>query len=123
MEVVAVLGASNDSSRYAYKAMQMLKEYGHEAIPVHPRETQVLGKQVFKDIGALADSGQKIDTVTVYVNAAISAKYEKDLLKLKPKRVIFNPGAENPELEKKLEMNGIKVEEACTLVMLRTSQF
>lgn len=121
METVAVLGASNDTSRYAYKAMQMLKEYGHRPIPVHPRETEVLGEKAVPTIGDLA--GQKIDTVTVYVNKEISQKFEADFLKLKPKRVIFNPGAENPALEATLQKNGIGVEEACTLVLLRTNQF
>lgn len=123
MEVVAVLGASSDSSRYAYKAMQMLEEYGHTPIPVHPREKEVLGKKVYPTIGDLAQSGQKIDTVTVYVNAAISEKYEKDFLALKPKRVIINPGAESPRLEESLRKNGIQVQHACTLVLLRTDQY
>lgn len=122
-EVVAVLGASTDSSRYSYKAMEMLAEYGHEALPVHPREEKVLGKRVYKSIGELADSGQKVDTVTMYVNPAISDKAEQDLLRLAPKRVIFNPGAENPKLARSLLDKGIDVENACTLVMLRTDQF
>lgn len=123
MEVVAVLGASSDSSRYAYKAMQMLEEYGHTPIPVHPREEEVRGRKVIPSIGDLAKTGQKIDTVTVYVNPAISSKYEKDLIALKPTRVIFNPGAENPSLESALEKAGIRVEDACTLVLLRTDQY
>lgn len=123
MEVVAVLGASSDSSRYAYKAMQMLEEYGHKAIPVHPRETEVLGKKVIASIGDLAKSGEKVDTITVYVNSAISSKYEQEMVALKPKRVIFNPGAENPKLASALEKEGIRVEEACTLVLLRTDQY
>lgn len=123
MEVVAVLGASSDSSRYAFKAMQMLEEYGHNPIPVHPREKEVLGKKVFPTLGDLAKSGQKIDTVTIYVNAAISEKYEKDFVELKPKRVIINPGAESPKLEKALRENGIDVQHACTLVLLRTDQY
>lgn len=122
-EVVAVLGASTDSSRYSYKAMKMLEEYGHNPVPVHPREKEVLGKKVFKSIGELADSGQKVDTVTLYVNPAISDKSEQDLIRLSPKRVIFNPGAENPKLAKALLDKGIDVENACTLVMLRTDQF
>lgn len=123
MEVVAVLGASSDSSRYAFKAMQMLEEYGHKAIPVHPREKEVLGKQVYPTIGDLAKTGQKIDTVTVYVNSAISEKYINDFLALKPKRVIINPGAESPKLEEALGKNGISVQHACTLVLLRTDQY
>jgi predicted CoA-binding protein len=123
MEVVAVIGASNDPSRYSFKAMEMLGEYGHEAIPVHPREEIVLGKRVFSSIGELAKSHKQVDTVTIYVNQEISRKYEADLIKLRPKRVIFNPGAENPALAKALTSEGIKVENACTLVMLRTNQF
>ena len=121
MEVVAVIGVSNDPSRYAYKAMEMLEEYGHKPIPVHPREESVLGKQVIHKLGELA--GQKIDTVTVYVNPAISGKYEADLLAVKPTRVIFNPGAENPRLAGALTKAGIEVENACTLVLLRTGQY
>jgi predicted CoA-binding protein len=101
----------------------MLEEYGHRPIPVHPREAEVLGKRVFPTIGALADAGEKVDTVTVYVNSAISEKYEADLIRLKPRRVIFNPGAESPRLWKSLSDHGIGVENACTLVLLRTDQF
>lgn len=123
MQVVAVLGASSDSSRYSYKAMQMLQEHGHTTIPIHPREPEVLGVKVVADIATLVKEGKKVDTLTMYVNPALSAKYEQDILKLHPQRVIFNPGSENPALEKVLVENGIKVEEACTLVLLRTGQF
>lgn len=121
MEVVVVVGASSDTSRYAYKAMEMLEEYGHNPIPVHPREEEVRGRKVIHNLGEL--KGTKVDTVTVYVNPAISDKYEKDLIAVHPTRVIFNPGAENPKLSKALSDNGIKVENACTLVLLRSGQY
>jgi predicted CoA-binding protein len=121
MEVVAVIGASNDSSRFSYKAMEMLEDYGHKPIPVHPREETVRGHKVIHNLRELA--GQSIDTMTVYVNQAISDKYENDILLVRPKRVIFNPGAENPRLARILVENGIKVENACTLVLLRTGQY
>ena len=123
MEVVAVLGASSDTTRYSYKAIQMLKEYGHLPVPIHPRETEVLGYKVVPDIKELVKQGQQIDTLTMYVNPALSTKYQQDIIDLKPKRVIFNPGSENPGLAKILTDNGILVEEACTLVLLRTGQF
>jgi predicted CoA-binding protein len=123
MEVVAVLGASSDTTRYSYKAIQMLKEYGHIPVPIHPRETEVLGYKVVPDIRTLVKQGKKIDTLTMYVNPALSTKYQQDIIDLKPKRVIFNPGSENPGLEKALAENGILVEDACTLVLLRTNQF
>ncbi|MBA2405533.1 MAG: CoA-binding protein [Bdellovibrionales bacterium] len=123
MEVVAVLGASSDTTRYSYKAMQLLKEYGHTPIPVHPREIEVLGYKVVSELKELVKQGKRIDTVTMYVNPALSTKYQQDLIDLNPKRVIFNPGSENPLLEKALGDKGIVVMEACTLVLLRTDQF
>ncbi len=121
MEVVAVIGASSDPVRYAYQAVELLEQYGHRPIPVHPRETSVRGLPAVNRLGDLV--GTRIDTVTVYVNPSISDKYEQELLALKPLRVIFNPGAENPRLERTLQSNGIKVENACTLVLLRTGQY
>ncbi len=121
MEVVVVLGASKDSSRYSYKALEMLGEHGHKVIPVHPHEKEIQGLRVVSKLEELV--GQKIDTVTVYVNPNISTQFEDALLKLSPKRVIFNPGAENSELSERLSQNGIKVEDACTLVLLRTGQY
>ncbi len=121
MEVVAVLGASSDPNRYSYKAIEILKEYGHRPIPVTPKEKEVLGYGTVEGIKQLV--GESIDTLTVYVNPAISDKYTDDIVALKPKRVIFNPGAENFNLEKALVKAGIEVENACTLVLLRTNQF
>jgi uncharacterized protein len=123
MEVVAVLGASNDPSRYSYKAIDMLKEYGHKAIPINPREEKVQGIETFKSLADLVAQKIKVDTLTMYVNSAISEKYEKDIISLAPRRVIFNPGSESAMLEKSLKQNGVEVENACTLVMLRTNQF
>lgn len=121
MEVVVVIGASSDPKRYSYKAMELLEDFGHRPIPVHPREEVVCGHQVVHQLNELI--GKKIDTITVYVNPEISDKYEKGILELRPKRVIFNPGAENPRLAQVLEGKGIKVENACTLVLLRTGQY
>ena len=120
MEVVAVIGASSNESRYSYKAIHLLKAYGHKPVPVSPRETEILGFKVVSDLDQI---NEKIDTVTMYVNAQKSEKMLESFLKLKPKRVIFNPGSENYPLMKNLEENGIKVEEACTLVLLRTNQY
>ena len=71
----------------------------------------------------IGDIKEEIDTLTVYVNAKISGGQFDAISALKPRRVVFNPGAENPELAAKLSDAGIEVIEACTLVMLRTQQF
>ena len=83
----------------------------------------MLGYPVEKEIAELVKKGMKIDTLTMYVNPALSSKYTQDIVKLRPGRVIFNPGSENPELEKELKKNGIAFEQACTLVLLRTGQY
>ena len=71
----------------------------------------------------MTDIAEPVDTLTVYVNPKISGSKYENILKLKPRRVVFNPGAENSELAEKLKVAGFEVIEACTLVMLRTEQF
>lgn len=117
---VAVLGASTNEERYSFKAVRMLKEHGHNPIPVHPAGHVVDGIAALKGLGEIT---QTIDTLTVYVNPKISSSEYDNILKLKPRRVVFNPGAENAELQKKLQADGFEVVEACTLVLLRTEQF
>lgn len=117
---VAVLGASPKEDRYSFKAVHMLNEYGHKPIPVHPAGHTVDGVPGVK---SLSDIDVDIDTLTVYVNSSISDKELDNILKLKPRRVIFNPGSENASLAAKLDEAGIEVVLACTLVMLRTEQF
>jgi predicted CoA-binding protein len=117
---VAVLGASPKEDRYSYKAVKMLTEYGHTAIPVHPAGHTVYN---IPGVKSLDDITEPVDTLTMYVNADSSDKELDRILRLKPRRIIFNPGAENVALAKKAEAAGIEVVEACTLVMLRTGQF
>ena len=117
---VAVLGASPKEDRYSFKAVRMLKEHGFKPIPVHPKGHDVDGVPGVK---SLTDIDRDIDTLTVYVNAKISDGELEHILKMNPRRVIFNPGAENENLATRLEEAGIEVVRACTLVMLRTGQF
>ncbi|MDI1301376.1 MAG: CoA-binding protein [bacterium] len=119
-EIVAVLGASPKPDRYSNKAIRLLREYGHTVIPVNPAQTQIEGLAVVASAEALP---RPVDTVTMYVSPAHSDALLPGLLALHPRRVIFNPGAENPALEDALRKAGIAVEEACTLVLLRTGQF
>lgn len=118
--VVAVLGASPKEDRYSFKAVKMLREHGHTPIPVHPAGHDVLGITGLK---SLDEVSQPIDTLTMYVGAQISDGELDRILKLKPRRVIFNPGSENETLAEKLRSAGIEVVFACTLVMLQTDQF
>lgn len=109
---VLVFGYSENPDRYSHMATELLKDYKHETITINPRQEEDL-KKINTDY----------HTLTMYVNPTISDKYQDILLKSKPKRVIFNPGTENPVLQKKFETMGVEVVIGCTLVMLRTNQF
>lgn len=117
---VAVLGASAKPERYSYQAVALLKDKGHTVFPVHPaiRETQGL-----KAYARLSDIPDALHTLTVYVSTGTSAALGGEILSAHPQRVIFNPGAENPDLAEALRQQGIEVLDACTLVLLRTGQF
>ncbi len=117
---VAVIGASDKPDRYSYKAVKLLQEKGHHVFPVHQRIKIIDGVSVFASIKDIPDT---IHTISLYVAADISDSLASDLLYCKPKRIIFNPGAENPNLAEKARSLGIETVEGCTLVMLKTEQF
>lgn len=120
MQRVLVLGASPKKDRFSNKAVRELLKNGHEVIPVHPTAEKVEGLKVISDLSKV--EGQ-IDSLSLYLSPDLSSK-QKDLIKdLNPKRVIFNPGTENVELERYLQKNGIKTQRACTLVLLASGRF
>ncbi len=114
-----VIGASHKPIRYSYMAVKMLNEYNHEVVALGNRAREVEDWKILDGHPELTD----IHTITVYLNAINQQEYYDYFLQLKPERVIFNPGAENRELELLLRKNGIETLEACTLVMLRTGQY
>jgi len=117
---VVVMGASNKPHRYSYKTVKLLEEEGHAPFPVHPFIQDIDGFRVY---AKLSDILEPIDTITLYLSAANSEKVAADILSAGARRVIFNPGAENPDLMSRLRQKGIESVEACTLVMLKTGQF
>jgi uncharacterized protein len=117
---VVVLGASNKPERYSFQAVELLIEYGYNVIPVNPSGVSICGLETQKKLSDIKDG---IDTLTMYVSSSISDKQTDDIISLSPKRVIFNPGTENPELMEKCNNHNIKTEEACTLVLLKTNSF
>jgi predicted CoA-binding protein len=120
MENVVVIGASPKEERYSNKAIRLLDEYQHNPIPVAPKHDKIEGKKVYQ---RLEDIPEKIDTVTMYVGPARQDAIIKEIVKLAPKRVIFNPDTENKAVYDQLKTAGIKVVEACTLVLLKTNQY
>lgn len=117
---VAILGASANPSRYAYKAAQRLRAAGHHTVGIHPSVPEIDSMKVVSSVRELP---VKQHTLTVYVGADKSTAMADEIVEYGFSRIIFNPGAENPELAARLRQTGAEVVEACTLVMLATGQF
>lgn len=119
MKRTLIIGATTNPGRYAYFAAQMLTAKGHDIVNVGIKKGIVAGVEIEKP-----DAIHKnIDTVTLYIGPHLQAQYYSYILETKPKRVVFNPGTENMELETLLESNGIEPVQACTLVLLSTGQY
>jgi predicted CoA-binding protein len=116
LPLTLVLGASPNESRYSHMATLKLRRHGHPVVAFGKRGGDIGDTTILVGEGNLPADG--IDTVTMYLGAPAQREYYDYLLRLKPRRVIFNPGAENPELAGLLQQQGIATEEACTLVLL-----
>ena len=114
-----VFGASLNPSRYSNFAIHRLVNHGHDVVAFGLKTGNINGVEVDVDLKEY----KGIDTVTLYLNPARQKDYYTYIIGLKPQRVIFNPGTENPEFYKLLEANGIEAEVACTLVLLGTGQY
>lgn len=114
-----VLGASEKTDRYSNRAVKQLLKHRHPVIAIGNKPGVI--DEI--NIQTTLTQHQNIDTVTLYLNPHNQKPYYTYILSLKPKRIIFNPGTENVELEQLAEKNGIETIEACTLVMLATNQY
>lgn len=119
MKKTLVLGASTNPSRASNQAVHRLLNNGHEPVLVGIKNGDVAGIDIQHGHPELED----IDTVTLYMNPQRQVDQYDYILGLEPKRIIFNPGTENPELMRLAREKGIEVEIACTLVMLATDQY
>ena len=120
MKTVAIIGASDKPQRYSNMAMHDLKKHGYDVVLVNPFKSQIEGQRCFKSVD---EYDGEIDTVTLYVNPARFHDHIKDVIKAGPNRVIMNPGTEDKEHEKVLADSGIRVQRACTLVLLSQNLF
>ncbi|MCP9235537.1 CoA-binding protein [Lewinella sp. JB7] len=119
MKPTLILGATTNPSRYAYLAAQRLTAHGHDIIPVGIKQGKVVGREILNGKPDVPE----VDTVTLYVGPQHQPEYYDWLLRVAPKRIIFNPGTENAELARLARENGIEVVRGCTLVMLAGGQY
>ncbi|MEM9917645.1 MAG: CoA-binding protein [Bacteroidota bacterium] len=119
MKKTIVLGASTNPDRYAHKAVHRLLGEGHEVVPVGIRQGSIADIPIQQGQPAVKD----VHTISLYLNPERQKPYYDYLLSLAPKRIIFNPGTENPELIRMAREKGIETELACTLVMLAAQTY
>jgi predicted CoA-binding protein len=114
-----ILGATSKPEKAAFKAIQMLVAKGHSVIALGQNVGEVAGIK----INTKAIPLKNIDTISLYINPTRQKDYYNYIVEAKPKRVLFNPGTENPEFYQLLELNNIKFEAACTLVLLTLNKY
>ena len=114
-----VLGASPNPARYAYLVTLRLKEKGHLPFPLGTKDGTIDGMSIITGKPEL----ENIDTITLYLNSHNQREWYDWIFNLNPKRLIFNPGSENPDLARQAQRHGIETVEACTLVMLSVGSF
>ena len=119
-KTTAIIGASANPKRYSYLAAHLLKENGHPIVPLGIKEGKVAEQGIIRQ---WPEHIEGLDTITLYIGPQHQPEHYAYILGLKPKRIIFNPGTENPELSALAAIQGIQTEEACTLVLLRTDQY
>ncbi len=119
-EHVLVLGASLKPFRHSHIAVKTLIGHNYEVTAVGIREGIISGVPVQQNVPAALE---KIDTVTLYLGAPNQKDYYNDILRLKPRRIIFNPGTENVELYQLARENGIQTIEGCTIFMVNQGNF
>ena len=118
MGKTVVIGASNNPDRFSYRAVHKLKEHGIDFVPVGIKKGEVGGKEILPILDR--PPVEDVDTVTLYMNPMRQKDFYQYILSLKPRRIIFNPGTENPELESLAAGASIGIVENCTLVMLES---
>lgn len=114
MKKTLVLGASEKPDRYSNKAAKSLLNKHHPVVLLGNKSGTIEGHPILTGRPELSD----IDTVTLYLNPFNQKDWYSYILNLNPRRLIFNPGTENPELEALAREKGINCQQACTLVLL-----
>jgi predicted CoA-binding protein len=109
-----VIGASPNADRYSFKATVSLQNHKHTVYPIGIKKGNINGLEIINTKPELLD----IDTITLYIGPENQPQWYDYIIALKPKRLIFNPGTENPELIAIAQTNGIETEITCTLVLL-----
>ena len=112
-EKVAIIGASNNRSKYGNKAVRAYRDDGDIVFPVHLRETEIEGLQAYRSVLDIPDT---LDRISIYLPPGIGLQVIEEVAKKGADQVFLNPGAESPELLEKARELGVPVIVACSIV-------
>ena len=119
MRKTVVIGASLNEDRYSNKCVRLLRKHDIETVAVGLKEGTIADVKILTG----RPHENNVETVAIYLSPKNLESYQDYILSLKPGRILFPPGTENPEFYKKANAHGIETEEACPLVMLNTGVY
>ncbi len=118
MKTVAVIGASNDRTKFSNKAVRAYVQQGYRVFPVNPRETQIEGLPAFATV---RDVPEKLDLISVYLPPPVLLKVLPDIVAKGCDELWLNPGTESAEVLAEAERLGLNVVQACSIVAVGMS--
>ncbi|WP_413282890.1 CoA-binding protein [Vibrio sp. MA40-2] len=120
-ERIVILGISDKPERYSFKAHQKLLDNGFiNQVGVSPKNLSLTDIELVDQLDKVTN---EVHTLTLYIGIERLEPMIEQILALSPKRIITNPGTENPNLIDRATKQGIEVVQGCTLVMLDNDQF
>ncbi|MBM4303688.1 MAG: CoA-binding protein [Deltaproteobacteria bacterium] len=114
MPSIAIIGASQDRSKFGNKAVRVFSDKGYKVYPIHPKLTEIEGHKVYSSILQVPE--KELDMVSFYLPPPVGLQVIEDVAKVKCKEVWLNPGSESDELVEKAEKLGLNVIQACSIV-------
>lgn len=116
---IAIIGASNDRSKYGNKAVRAFQHQGWDVYPVNPSLEQVEGLPAYPNLAAIPI--ERLDRVSLYVPPRVGLQVIEEIARKPIGEVWLNPGSESPELVARAEALGLNVIQACSIVAVGES--
>jgi uncharacterized protein len=114
----AVVGASQDRSKYGNKVLRVYQQNQLDVVPINPGGGQIEGLDAVADLASLAEP---VDGISIVTPPAVTKKVVAQALQLGIKNIWMQPGAEDREAIESAEQAGANVIAGgpCVLVALR----
>lgn len=113
MPTIAVIGASNDRSKFGNRAVRTYVAQGWTVYPVNPKEDQIEGLPCYRGIAEIPTA---VDRASLYVPPTVGIQLLDAIRALGTKELWVNPGSGSPALLARAEQLGLVPVEACSIL-------